>query len=403
MCYLRLSKKRRSHPFLTTIASAALLTSSPIYASGIFLQEAVVANAGTVGAGDGVYTKSAAAMWTNPATMSGMGNSKTTVNAMAFDLKMDYADNQGQGDASGHTIMPSVGLFHVQQFDEDWHFGIALGTVGGSSIDYGQDWAGSLLMSDITLTALQVNPSASYKVNEKLSLGIGAQLSWASLEMGMLNGQVNLDEDADWAYGFNLGAMYQLNESLDVGFSFRSKLEHDFSTSLSGPLAQSPSVATDIVVPAIYDVSARYTATDKLDVLTSVQLHRWSEWDQTTFNMANNVSPSIARNWDDVWKLAVGLDYQLSSNWNLKTGFSYESSPQDDPSYQWVDLPVGKQYRYSVGASTNWNDYTVDLFYEYADLGDVDMYFDGLTPANLGQLDGTFSGQIHFIGVSVTY
>ncbi|GAM60407.1 long-chain fatty acid transport protein [Vibrio ishigakensis] len=72
---------------------ATSLAATSASASGIFLQEAVTANAGVAGAGDGVYTESAAAMWTNPATMSYMGESLTTINVMGFDLKMKYTDN----------------------------------------------------------------------------------------------------------------------------------------------------------------------------------------------------------------------------------------------------------------------------------------------------------------------
>lgn len=391
------STKQKNHRFPLSFISATILFSSPIYASGVLLQEAVVANAGTVGAGDGVYTESAAAMWANPATMSHMGASKTTVNAMLFDLQMDYTDKQDNGDARGHTTMPSLGAFHAHQLNEQWHAGIAIGTAGGSSLDYGADWAGSALMTDIALTTFQVNPALSYQLNDQLSLGVGAQFSWASLEMGMRSGNLSLDDSSDWAYGFNLGAMYRVNEQFDLGFSFRSKLDHEFSTSLTGQVGLNPSVSTDLSVPAIYDISARYAATDKLNLLTSIQLHRWSDWDQTAFEIGGQTAV-VERDWDDVWKLAVALDYQLSTEWRLKTGFSYETSPQDDPNYQWVDLPVGEQYRYSIGAATQVGGYTIDMFYEYADFGDVDMYHDRLVT-----VDGTFSGQMHFIGMNVTF
>jgi opacity protein-like surface antigen len=62
---------------------------------------------------------------------------------------------------------------------------------------------------------------------------------------------------------------------------------------------------------------------------------------------------------------------------------------------QWVDVPVGEQYRYSVGASTYWDDILIDAFYEYADFGSVDM--------NRAGVNGTFDGRIHFVGVSATF
>lgn len=384
--------------FTYSLAATAIFTSLNAFASGLFLQEAVVANAGTTGAGDGVYTRSAAAMWTNPATMSHMGESKTTINTMAFDLEMKYQDSQDSTDnGKGHSVLPSFGAFHAHQVTDKLHLGIALGAVGGSSLDYGSEWAGAALLEDITLTAMQINPSLSYQLNDQWSLGAGVQFSWGAFQQ--TTSGFTAKQDTDWAYGYNLGVMYTPTDKLKLGASYRSKLEHEFNNDVKGLGVISNSVATDIILPEIIDLSASYALNSQLDLLASVQFHRWSEWDTTVLDFGvpsdrlNGIS--IPRDWDDVWKLAVGADYQLNSDWRLKAGFSYETSPQDDPSMQWVDLPVGEQYRYSVGASTYWDDILIDVFYEYADLGSVDM--DRL------MVDGSFDGRIHFVGISATF
>ncbi|MFV8463329.1 OmpP1/FadL family transporter [Vibrio campbellii] len=382
--------------FTYSLAATAILTSLNAFASGLFLQEAVVANAGTTGAGDGVYTRSAAAMWTNPATMSHMGESKTTINTMAFDLEMKYQDNGDKQDGKAHSVMPSFGAFHAHQVTDKLHLGIALGAVGGSSLDYGSEWAGSPLLEDITLTAMQVNPALSYQLNDQWSVGAGIQLSWAALQQ--TTSALTIKQDTDWAYGYNLGVMYTPTDKLKLGASYRSKLEHEFNNDVNGPtdLGVLSSLSTDIALPEIIDVSASYALNSQLDLLASVQLHRWSEWDTTVLDFGTQLDGiPIERDWDDVWKLAVGADYQLNSDWRLKAGFSYETSPQDDPTMQYVDLPVGEQYRYSVGASTYWDDILIDVFYEYADLGSVDM--------DRFMVDGSFDGRIHFVGVSATF
>ncbi|CAH6989070.1 Long-chain fatty acid transport protein [Vibrio chagasii] len=382
--------------FTYSLAATAIFTSLNAFASGLFLQEAVVANAGATGAGDGVYTRSAAAMWTNPATMSHMGESKTTINTMAFDLEMKYQDNDGNPDGKAHSVMPSFGAFHAHQVTDKLHLGIALGAVGGSSLDYGSEWAGSPLLEDITLTAMQVNPSLSYKLNDQWSVGAGLQLSWAALQQ--TTSALTIKQDTDWAYGYNLGVMYTPTDKLKLGASYRSKLEHEFNNDVNGPteFGLLSSLSTDIALPEIVDVSASYALNSQLDLLASVQLHRWSEWDTTVLDFGTQLGGiPIERDWADVWKFAVGADYQLNSDWRLKAGFSYETSPQDDPTMQYVDLPVGEQYRYSVGASTYWDDILIDVFYEYADLGSVDM--------DRFMVDGSFDGRIHFVGVSATF
>ncbi len=175
---------RPSNWLTFSLLSVSLFTPFPAIGSGIFLQEAVIANAGTTGAGDGVYTQSAAAMWANPATMPWMGETLTTVNVTAFDLQMNYHDQSGADDGQAASLMPSAGLFHVRQLNEDVHFGIALGTVGGSSLDYGSEWQGAALMTDIALAAVQINPALGFKVTDQLSWGsvhksVGLLWKWA--------------------------------------------------------------------------------------------------------------------------------------------------------------------------------------------------------------------------------
>ncbi|MCC4784537.1 long-chain fatty acid transporter, partial [Vibrio lentus] len=60
-------------------------------------------------------------------------------------------------------------------------------------------------------------------------------------------------------------------------------------------------------------------------------------------------------------------------------------------------------YRYSVGASTYWDDILIDVFYEYADLGSVEMNRDLQGPLGTNLLNGSFDGRIHFVGVSATF
>ncbi|MDR9826535.1 outer membrane protein transport protein [Vibrio sp. FNV 38] len=387
-----------------TLSAVVLAMSSvmPAQASGIFLQEAVVANAGTAGAGDGVYTGSAAAMWTNPATMSYMGESLTTVNVSLFDLEMKYKhsgiDIGIRDDGKASTVAPTVGIFHTRQINDHTHIGLSFGVAGGSALDYGNDWAGSFLLNDIDLAVAQVNPTVSFKYTDNWSWGAGLQLSWASLEQTMGKGTIRVEESSDWAVGFTLGTMYRHSDDLDVSLSYRSKIEHTFDADVTVNGQKATGVAADIDVPAIVDVSMRYGVNADLNLLATVQFHRWSDWDQTVFNFGEN-SMAIDRQWDDVWHLALGTDYRLNQDWRLKAGISYETSPQDDPKMQWVDLPVGEQWRYSVGASTQWNDYTLDMFYEYADLGSVTSEF---RPNYVG-VNGQFDGRIHFVGLNVTF
>ncbi|MCZ8488218.1 hypothetical protein O9992_15430 [Vibrio lentus] len=36
----------------------------------------------------------------------------------------------------------------------------------------------------------------------------------------------------------------------------------------------------------------------------------------------------------------MGTHYQINEQWRLETGVSYETSPQDDPTKVYMDLPI---------------------------------------------------------------
>lgn len=380
---------------LLTVSLFGIAAFSPhAGASGFLMPQATVANAGTAGAGDGVATRSAAAQLINPATMSFQGDNLTTFNVMVLDLNMDYSDNNGGEAGSAHTVMPTLGVFHTHRLNEKWHAGISVGALGGSGVDYGNSWAGAPLLSDINLSVIGISPSVSYQVSEALSLGATLYVNWASMEQS--SSALNFEKDSDWSTGYGLGMMYK-PEDWAVGLSYRSKLENEFDLDTNLPMG---SVSTSTMLPSIVDLSGRYPVSDTVDLLATIQYQRWSEFDKTTLEVGQ-LSADILREWDDVWRYGIGADIQANEDWRVKVGFAYETSPQDDPALQWVDIPVGEQFHYSLGAETKYKETTIDIYYQFTDMGTVAM--DRTIALNNLNVDGRFDGQMHFIGMNVTF
>ena len=407
---------------LLCLSPLALLVCLPVSASGLFLQEAVYANQGTAGAGDGVYTGSAASIWVNPAVMSIMNGNQTTVNGVILDLGVDYYDQDNPYDRNGKSqdYIGSAAMFHVQQLTDDLHLGLAVATAGGSGLDYSANWAGDLQLENINLLTLQFNPSLSYKLNDQWSVAVGAQINFASMDARMVKS--DLASETDWALGYNAGVVYQASEQLTLGLSYRSKIEHDFNGNIDSDIgAKLPTDGTlitldryqmDTSLVAIADFSARYKINAQWAVMSTIQWHQWSDWDSspilfdgTVNGNRKTVDLTQTRDWDDVWHYGIGAEYAINPNWTLKAGVSYETSPQEDASKQTSDIPVGSQLRYSVGASTMIGQTKLDMFYEFADLGKVDISQDGLGLglANDYLLNGYFEGRMHFVGFALTF
>ncbi|OBT09509.1 hypothetical protein A9264_09305 [Vibrio sp. UCD-FRSSP16_10] len=381
------------------------IASSTAHASGIFLAEASYANMGTGGAGDGVYTENAAAMWTNPATLSFMEQERHTFNTTVLNLDMKYEDSADVDafDAHSNKTMPIVSYFSNHNINDKWAYGIALSSRGGAALDYGSQWKGINQLTDVALVTYQFNPSVAYRLDERVSIAAGLQVDYALINANTRN--LELETEDSLAFGYNLGVMFNVSEQTKLGLSYRSQLEHKFSGDtnfkINGSTIRSGHYGAPLITPATVDISASYQLNENMTLMSSVQWHDWSKWQDTVVELDYpNANPyTINREFKDVWHFGVGGEYKLSNNWAVKAGYSYETSPLDDAANQSPDLPVGEQHRYSVGVSKAWGQHTLDIYYQYADFGEMDVEQTNKTI----NLNGQFVGQVHFIGVGYTF
>ncbi|RKF21448.1 long-chain fatty acid transporter [Alginatibacterium sediminis] len=380
------------------------LLPTSVLAGGFHLPQAAYANLGTAGAGDGVYTGSAASIWSNPAINSFIEEDIFTVNGLVLGLSNKYYDYENAADNSGESggLLGAAGIFYTQNLNEQWSAGLAVATIGGSALDYGHYWAGADQIVDVSLVTMQINPSLSYKVNDRFSIGAGVQANYGAIEGGMqgpMGRPIDLEAGTDWAFGYNLGMAYQWNEQTITGLSYRSKLEHEFSETISMVNQQGNYVVgLDSAAFARADIS--HELNSDLKLLGSITWTQWSDLQETPVSINGNNALTVERNWKDTWAYAVGVDYRLNAKTRLKLGISYETSPLDDAQYQTPDLPVDRQIRYSAGVSTIINTVPVDFFYEYADLGTPQIaQVDGLG----SNLNGYFDMKAHFVGFAVSF
>jgi len=134
--------------------------------------------------------------------------------------------------------------------------GISINTPYGSSMDWGTNWRGSFLVQDISLKSYSIQPTLSWKIMDRLSVGAGLMimfgdftLSRALIPAGGLEklralspyiptldatldnykdiaaASASLSGDAGVKMGFNVGAMFDITDQLTLGVSYRSKVK----------------------------------------------------------------------------------------------------------------------------------------------------------------------------------
>ncbi|MDE7119591.1 MAG: outer membrane protein transport protein, partial [Muribaculaceae bacterium] len=229
--------------------------------------------------------------------------------------------------------------------------GVTFYTPYGSSIDWGQSWAGAVLNQSVDLKVMTVQPTISWQVLPKLSVGAGLMISWGSVDLnkglvaapslnkliGLMNltgqyGQlaeysgvtpasVNLNGKSELALGVNVGALYEVSSKVNVGISFRSKqnmhvkagtatvtyADEQARQILGATLDNLNTTNFDASMPAPYVLTfgAAYKPVDRLTLAFDAQLNGWGTYKQLDIAFANQsqFDQHLTKDYKNAWTL----------------------------------------------------------------------------------------------------
>jgi len=181
-----------------------------------------------------------------------------------------------------------------------------------------------------------------------------------------------------FGFGISLGALYDINDMVTVGASYKSKqffseLEYqladgdiDMTAFGGGPLpAGKYSLELDFPQQAAIGVAVHI-----IPAITIAADMKWIDWSDTMGKLAvkgPGASVAMDPGWDDQFVYAIGLAYRVNDSLNLRAGFNYAESPIDATNAaNNLILPAVVETHYTVGA-----DFKLD---EHWDIGFHYMY-----------------------------
>lgn len=387
--------------------------SANAFSAAHLLPELGAVNASTAGAGSAALAESALTAWTNPAGMSQLDEPQLTVNIATLGTEINFTDSQRHlpsrefdSTIDAGSWAPVASMYFVSPINDRFHAGIALASQGGAGVDYGDNFTGGFLLEEVEFMTVQLMPSVSYKVNENLALGLAANIEYltASGDLGL--GTTSADA-SDINVGYTLSAFYSINGKHRLGMIYRSEIGHYGEGSVTAqdrPILDGDA-GLDFIMPAHVQLSGVHGVAPKWDILWSATWYDLSTWTDLTLDLSSIGSVTVQqRDFDDVWNFAVGTHYQLNEQWRLETGISYETSPQDDPAKQYMDLPVGEAKRIGVGATYQLNEqWQIKGYYDYIDLGSPDINYSLNQNGTLTVVKGSYDNSAHFFGLQANF
>jgi long-chain fatty acid transport protein len=400
-------------------AAVCLLASAQARAQcgGICLYENGSPDLGRAAAGAGARAQDASTAFWNPAGMTELEGSELQLGVIGSwgSLKPELDAGTvtpdpvpwGGGDVSNFT--PLLGGFASVELPYRIRFGMASTALYGGVVDYDGNWTGRGYVTDATLLSFVIQPTFAYAVTDWLSLGAGPAILYTTFTERLkltgalfpLEPTVRINDADAWSAGGVFSALVKPFEGTRIGFTYRTEIEAETRGNLEVPTGASAIIDTDFTFPQGLNVSLHQQLGDAWALLADGGWSDWSEFSNIPLQVGA-LGATQRRGWNDTWRIAAGFQHTRWEKWTFQGGFGYDSSPVKS-SRLLPDIPVGEQYRFSVGAQFRPREY-VEISASYQFLWFPDLEFDHVALPGTGNvvLNGEYDpASVNQLGLSL--
>jgi long-chain fatty acid transport protein len=409
-----------------------LVGAQPCFAGGFALyQGSARGNAleGTlVGRGD-----DPSAIFFNPAGITQLPGLQAQMGATVFLPTLEVTTRFGGQSTTTRMVdntWVTPNFYSTYQFSENVWLGLGLFSQFGLGTEFDENWPGRYNGYEGVIQSLTFNPNIALKLNDRLSAAIGLDVIWFDLLLKQkIDASFKKDPnvttfDADQAlrgdsfgYGFNAGLHYKPLDWMALGVSYRSQVkvgakgEAEFIKPAGVPglndFFNNTGVDSSITLPDILFTGLMVKPMDRLSIEFDAVLTRWSSFDKLVIsydrdpfaNTGGPISRVTRKDWRDVWRYAVGVEYNALDWLDLRASYVYDETPDPSRTFNYL-TPVNDCQAFSMGPGFRWKSWTFDLSYTFV------FGFDRSVPARLSE--GVLESEIgnlreHLIGLNIGY
>ena len=281
-------------------------------------------------------------MFFNPSILSNIKNNEFIISASHLDLDFDVDGASGSfaggSNATGKEIQDAgiddqvPALYLATPINDKTTFGLSITSPFGLSTKYDKGWVGRYRAIESSIATFNINPSLSYKINDKLSVGAGLQAQYykAALTKAVYTGgadAIGKVHGSDWGYGYNLGANYKINDQLKFGIGYRSKIDYKITgTSRVADLSLYSDINAKTTTPESLTAGTSFKLNEAVELAYDVTWTRWSRLKSLIINATQNSSLNDRAdfNWHDSFLHSVGANFSVNNQWLVRTGVAYE-------------------------------------------------------------------------------
>ncbi len=421
-----------------TLSLLFVLFSSLVYAGGFQINEHGARAMAMGGAITAIGTDASAIYYNNAAITKLPG-----LNVM-LGTTMIAPSSTFTGKASGvesslskQTFYPSH-AYVTYALREDLVVGLGFNDPFGLGTKWDDNWEGKYNWIKADVKVYSILPTIAYKFSPTLSVGVSIQYNLGSVTLAkktpvVLNpptvpattylgdSYVNLDAKDNQTFGVNVGVLWNVNDQLDLGLSYRSAVTYRFTGTATStmpstvPAPAQPAVAAklphgeisgDLVTPKQLQVGVGYKVTPKLQLSGDFQYIGWASYDRLTFVFKSmNSSSTTVRDYKNTFIGRIGGEYLASDALSLRAGLLYDKNPVKD---ELVDASLPDADRIGISAGIGYKlskHIAVDVAYLFLSFADRTITNSTVVenPMTGTMMNGTYKSSAHLVSLSLSY
>lgn len=361
------------------------------------------------------------------------------------------------GDAGDWNAIPSV--YFALPVNDDLALGFSFNVPFGLKLEYDDEWIGRYQALKSEIRTYNFSPALAFRLTDHVTLGFGMNYQRVLAELtndvnysavvaegvgrlvaagqvppalapsliganaGLSGGAVVRGDDSAW--GFNAGVLFEFSEQTRLGLSYRSPLRYriEGSVNFSPPTASDPvgqqiiaaasapgqlladtAATLNIELPDIATASFYQRLGSKVELLIDVAWTGWSSVQELRIERANGQPPLVTPElWDDTWRYAAGLAFEVSPALKLRAGIAFDETPVPDAT-RTPRLPDPEREWVALGARWSPSEAIVmDVGYAHLFSDDAPLDQDGGSVAQYGLLNGHQDSAVDIVSVQFGY
>lgn len=338
------------------------------------------------------YAQDAATIYFNPAGMSFISDQVNgSVNLLLPSTSFLEKNTNQLTDANkkGYTPFSFYGKKHL---GNRLNIGLGIYTPFGAGMHYPTGWTGRFVLTDISLSTLYIQPTLSYKLTDKLSVGAAYIFSYGSFSLEKdlpiqsisspeLYGHAQLKGSAQ-SSGYQVGVYYQEKDKFSVGLTYHSSVRlkvndgdvyfSNIPQALYSEFPLNETFKSTLPLPAELGAGFSYQLTKQITAAFDINYTFWQVYDSLSFDYSNNTSTLTdshsPRLYQNALAFRAGLSMNLPKHITFRVGGFFDQTPTQN-GYVGPELPDNNKVGLTTGLTYSYRDHlTLDVAMLYEDV-----------------------------------